>query len=228
MLRLCSRCHIICLYSGPLTYWKINFCCWSKAVCLHSIDWLPVAAAVLGGDGSAEVAEETKTGLWRVAIRQSASTGPGIVHSGGLTQPSRSCPQAGGRHACKRECTRKMQREERRGIKKLNVLIKTRSSRIPAVGFTLLLLSICLWDSAPDLNARRHNCGSWLTKCPVYRKGWSPGTIKASEAQKLLRLIVITTRARLNKTRDDRADIGLSAAQHMQGLSGEAAIGLFG
>lgn len=117
MLRLCSRCHIICLYSGPLTYWKINFCCWSKAVCLHSIDWLPVAAAVLGGDGSAEVAEETKTGLWRVAIRQSASTGPGIVHSGGLTQPSRSSPQAGGRHACKRECTRKMQREERRGIK---------------------------------------------------------------------------------------------------------------
>lgn len=65
-------------YSGPLTYWKINSFCWSKVVCLRFINWSAGQAAVLGGEtranGSAEVAGGTKAGLWRVAIRQAAST----------------------------------------------------------------------------------------------------------------------------------------------------------
>lgn len=78
VLGLCSSCSITFHYSGPLTYWKINSFCWSKVVCLCFINWSVGQAAVLGGEtganGSAEVARGTKTGLWRVAIRQATST----------------------------------------------------------------------------------------------------------------------------------------------------------
>lgn len=156
----------------------------------------------------------------------SARQGPGIVHSGGLTQPSRSCPQAGGRHANKCGCTRKLQREERRGgIKKQNVLVKAPLAKDPCCGIHSCYYSF--ESETPLLTfARADTTGdSGVQNVPVCWERGSPGRIKASEVQKLLRLVVITTRARVNKTRGDGV---VRSPQHIQGLSAEAAICLFG
>lgn len=53
MLCLCSSCGITFHYSGPLTYWKINSFCWSKAVCLRFISCLTGQAALVGGESRA-------------------------------------------------------------------------------------------------------------------------------------------------------------------------------